>query len=166
MVAGFPAAQPAKVARRAKGPRLLTPDMVHVAERSFRAGMTQFNVASILGVSLRTMNKWIAEADEDGCTNDLLLEFADACRRGRASALQTLTEHAMMHSADDGRVTIKLLEVLNPDFNVTKNVKVDATLAPAQLLDLSTLTDEEFEVVQRADQIREQAAARAKALPA
>lgn len=161
-----PVAEPAPLAKRAKGPRLLTPDMVPIAERAFRAGMTQTNVAHILGVAPRTLMKWIAEADEDGCDNELLLSFADACRAGRAHALQTLTQHAMSHSAEDGRVTIKLLEVLNPDFNVTKSIKVDATVAPAPLVDYSSLTDEEFEIVKRGEELKEQAAARAKALKA
>lgn len=163
MVASFPAPQPKTEVVRTKKRTALEPWMVGAGERAFAGGLTIPAAARVLGIHPRTLAKWFAEAEEESCKDELLLSFVSACERGRANITDLLMGHLLNHAADDGKVALKLMEMVNPEWNTAKKVDVSATVTAAALVDYSHLSDDQMAVLAAADQLREDALNRAKA---
>lgn len=133
-----------EVVDRKRARRKLEPYMIAVVEQAFRMGATIENAARLVGVSPKTMQRWLDEADDETCEDDLLLEFAAAAHTGRASVINKLTSALIAQAEEDPRAAIEALRVLGgPAWNPAKKVeaKIDAEVGAKH--DMTVLTQEE-----------------------
>lgn len=125
----------------------LAPWMIDVAEKLFSKGWPQAEVADSLGVSASALGKWLALADLEDCTDDLLLEFAAACRAGRTEA-KGLAIGNIHDAMKEGCVKTSQwwIERAVPAFNLTKKVETTRVEPEAPRVDdLELYTVEELE---------------------
>jgi hypothetical protein len=133
--------------RPKKGSSKLQPWMVNAFAAAMKKGHTVASASDVIGVSARTVSRWLAEAENEDCKDDLLLEFAHAARSGRASVTGTLIEACMAHAITDPKIAFELLKVHQKDFNTAKKIEAEVTPMPVKR-DLSSLSDEEVEFMQ------------------
>lgn len=141
-VESLPSAAPAEVVKRKKATKL-EPWMVPAISKAISKGHTISSASDLIGVSARTVQRWLAEAEQEGCQDDLLLEFAQAATAARADIIGQLSEVLMVHALTDGKIALELMKVHNADFNIAKKVEAKIELeAPKK--DFSKMTTEEI----------------------
>ena len=120
---------------------LLQPWMIPTFATAMRQGHTIASASDLLGVTARTVRKWLDRADEEGA-DDLHIEFAHAAREARGSVTSALVSAAMTHALVDPKICMELLKVHASDFNVARKVEAEVAVSPPKL-DLSGFSPEE-----------------------
>jgi hypothetical protein len=154
----------AEVVNRRPKARKLEPHMIATVEQAMMLGATVENAARLIGVSAKTFSRWLEEADDEDCEDDLLLEFAAAAHAGRAKVVGRLTRALLEQAEENPKAAIEALRVLGGDaWNPAKKVeaKIDAEIGPR--LDMTVLSQEERNAL-RDMELRALAAGK-KALP-
>lgn len=154
----------AEVVNRRARSRKLEPWMIAVVQQAMAFGSTVENAARLIGISPKTFARWMDEADDEDCTDDLLLEFAAAAHAGRANVVSRLTRALLEQAEENPKAAIEALRVLGGDaWNPVKKVeaKIDAEIGPKH--DMTVLSQEERDLL-RSMELRALAAGK-KALP-
>lgn len=146
------------------------PWMTDVACTALAEGMYTELVANLLGVSLRTFERWRSEGgreDKDGnplCKDELLVDFAVRTSQARAEALAGGFRILKGHGIKDWRAHQLVMQIQDPEgpWNPANRSKLDVTIsqgAPEE--DLTGLSDEAL----AAKALYEEELARVKGLP-
>jgi hypothetical protein len=134
---------------------VLTKELIEELCEALDFPLTLDDAAKYVGVSPKVVKGWLgaAEMDSPGELVALLAKrVAQTMARGKRGELQSL---AMMQAASSPVMTQFLLERLVPSMALKREVKLDATVTPlVAQLDLSRLSAEELETLERAEKIR------------
>lgn len=146
------------------------PYFTDVACTALAEGMPTELVARLLGVSLRTFERWRSEGgreDKDGnplCKDELLVDFAVRTAQARGEALAGGFRILKGHGIKDWRAQQLVMQIQDPEgpWNPASRSKLDVTVtqgAPEE--DLSGLSDEAL----AAKALYEEELARVRGLP-
>lgn len=132
---------PAKVVRRG----VLEPHMVPVAQRLAAQGLPLPSIAGALGIHKRTLQRWVDEGLQEGCTDPLLQEFAAAFVQGRSNIVGEMVEVMRQHALTDWKAAHAILQTVDPEtFSLQTRTKVDLTVEAKPVKDLSGLDTEDL----------------------
>lgn len=119
---------------------------------------TTFEVAcAIIGFPARTIRDWINKGEDQDCTDEVLMElsakYAQVMAGGNRGALMKLN---LEHAVDDPKTAIALTQMLIPSTNITKNMKIEASVEakPAAAIPYHLATDEEIAILEQAERIK------------
>ncbi len=120
--------------------------------------MTADDAARFVGISPRTLKGWLEKAESEDCDDELLLQLSKRVSEvmtGNASKRGQLMTLAMAQAVADPKMAMFMIERLMPSMTLTKNVRVDATVAPkAPTVDYSMLTEEEIATLKAGELIK------------
>lgn len=120
-------------ARKGQHRGQLTHEVIGVLERTLREGMPIALCCRAAGISPKSLNNWLNEAEVEGCTDELKLELHDRVTAARAEQDQVTFELLKGHSIANHQVALRLAEAQNPDVWVPEKkskLTVDATVKP------------------------------------
>lgn len=145
--------QPVKLTKPVMGRarKELTSEKIDIFCRALDMPLTFKDAAGAVGFSERTLRGWIAQGEDEDCQDELLVELAHKVGQvmaggHRAALNKLLLEHAVF----DPKAALAALNIFSPSTQITKNVKVEATVAPkGPALDYGALDDAELEEFNR-----------------
>lgn len=129
--------------------KTLTSERIDQFCRALDLPATFEDAAKVVGFSARTLRSWIAAGEDEDCTDELCRELAHKVAQvmsgGHRSALLGLN---LEHAVYDPKTALELLRIYSPSTQITKNVKVEATVAAVKKqVDYSVLTTHEIEAM-------------------
>ncbi len=118
--------------------------------------MTLEDACKVVGYGPRAIKNWIELGEDPDCDDELLRYLATNVAywqtHGKRGELMSL---AMAQAVAEPKMAMFMIERLMPNMTLTKNIKVDATVAPkAPSIDYSKATDEQIAALKAAEEIK------------
>lgn len=109
-----------KLPRGSNGEATLTPELIQAFDDLLMEGNTRSNAACVVGLSKKTMTRWIRQgaADIDSGRSSLEAEFTwmvDRCEGEQRRQLARSAFRAAMSPGSDGTLALKILERRDPE---------------------------------------------------
>lgn len=125
--------------------------MIPVAEQALLNGSPLRTVAGLIQVSYRTLERWLAAGEEEGCDDELLLDFVATVYEARSQVASKGMSIMNAHALTDWRAQLEINRAQDPEtWAPQSRSKVDVDVKVSERKrDLSHLSLEQLEELNR-----------------